>query len=152
MARFWTKNSEKYFSENGLHDLLQANIESKVTYPIIHLRGQDIEIALTHSNQKYGETYFSFVNGQHTVQGGTHQTAFRQALVKTVREFFGKNYDASDIRQSIYAAVSIKIIEPIFESQTKTKLGSTEMEPNGCLLYTSPSPRDAHESRMPSSA
>ncbi len=120
-------NGEKYFSENGLHDLLQANIESKVTYPIIHLRGQDIEIALTHSNQKYGETYFSFVNGQHTTQGGTHQSALREGIVKTLREFYKKNYDASDIRQSIIASISLKVMEPVFESQTKTKLGSADM-------------------------
>ncbi len=120
-------NGEKYFSENGLHDLLQANIESKVTYPIIHLRGKDIEIALTHSNQKYGETYFSFVNGQHTTQGGTHQSALREGIVKTLREFYKKNYDASDIRQSIIASISLKVMEPVFESQTKTKLGSADM-------------------------
>ena len=120
-------NGEKYFSENGLHDLLQANIESKLTYPIIHLKGTDIEIALTHSNQKYGETYFSFVNGQHTTQGGTHQSALRESVVKTLREFYKKNYDASDIRQSIIASISLKVMEPVFESQTKTKLGSADM-------------------------
>ena len=120
-------NGEKYFSENGLHDLLQANIDSKLTYPIIHLKGNDIEVALTHSNQKYGETYFSFVNGQHTTQGGTHQAALRESIVKTLREFFNKNYDASDIRQSIIASISLKVMEPVFESQTKTKLGSTDM-------------------------
>ena len=120
-------NGEKYFSENGLHDLLQANIESKLTYPIIHLKGTDIEIALTHSNQKYGETYFSFVNGQHTTQGGTHQSALRESIVKTLREFYKKNYDASDIRQSIIASISLKVMEPVFESQTKTKLGSADM-------------------------
>ena len=120
-------NGEKYFSENGLHDLLQANIESKLTYPIIHLKGTDIEIALTHSNQKYGETYFAFVNGQHTTQGGTHQSALRESIVKTLREFYKKNYDASDIRQSIIASISLKVMEPVFESQTKTKLGSADM-------------------------
>ena len=120
-------NGEKFFSENGLHDLLTANIESKLTYPIIHLKGEDIEVALSHSMQKYGETYFSFVNGQHTAQGGTHQASLREGIVKTIRDFYKKNYDASDIRQSIIAAISIKVMEPVFESQTKTKLGSTEM-------------------------
>ena len=120
-------NGNKFFSENGLHDLLTANIESKLNYPIIHLKGEDIEIALSHSIQKYGETYFSFVNGQHTAQGGTHQSALRESIVKTIREFYKKNYDASDIRQSIIAAISIKVMEPVFESQTKTKLGSAEM-------------------------
>ena len=120
-------NGQKYYSENGLHDLLQSKVESKLTYPIIHLKGQDIEIALTHSNQKYGETYFSFVNGQHTTQGGTHQSALREGIVRTIREFYNKNYEASDIRQSIIAAISLKVMEPVFESQTKTKLGSSDM-------------------------
>jgi len=120
-------NGQKYYSENGLHDLLQSKVESKLTYPIIHLKGADVEIALTHSNQKYGETYFSFVNGQHTTQGGTHQSALREAIVKTIREFYKKNYEASDIRQSIIAAISLKVMEPVFESQTKTKLGSSDM-------------------------
>ena len=121
-------NGEKYFSENGLKDLLEDIInESDLLYPIVHLRGNDIEVALTHSRTQYSEEYHSFVNGQNTTQGGTHLLAFREAVVKTVREFFGKNYDASDIRKSIIAAVSIKVMEPIFESQTKTKLGSTEM-------------------------
>jgi topoisomerase-4 subunit B len=120
-------NGDKYYSENGLHDLLQAKVESKLTYPIIHLKGQDIEVALTHSNQKYGETYFSFVNGQHTTQGGTHQNALREGIVKTIREFYKKNYETSDIRQSIIAAISLKVMEPVFESQTKTKLGSFDM-------------------------
>ena len=121
-------NGEKYFSENGLKDLLEDIInESDLLYPIIHLRGNDIEVALTHSRTQYSEEYHSFVNGQNTTQGGTHLAAFREAVVKTVREFFGKNYDASDIRKSIIAAVSIKVMEPVFESQTKTKLGSTEM-------------------------
>ena len=96
-------------------------------YPIIHLKGNDIEVALTHSKIQYSEEYYSFVNGQHTTQGGTHQSAFREALVKVVRDFYGKPYDASDIRKSIISAVSIKVMEPVFESQTKTKLGSTEM-------------------------
>jgi len=105
-------------------------------YPIIHLRGDDIEVAITHCKNQYSEQYYSFVNGQHTVQGGTHQVAFRQALAKTIRDFYAKNYDAADIRQAVNAAVSIKVIEPIFESQTKTKLGSTEMEPGGVTVLT----------------
>jgi topoisomerase-4 subunit B len=121
-------NGEKFKSENGLKDLLEDNNElDKLLYPIIHLKGNDIEIALTHSKVQYSEEYFSFVNGQHTTQGGTHQSAFRESIVKTIREFFGKSYDASDIRKSIISAISIKVMEPVFESQTKTKLGSTEM-------------------------
>ena len=121
-------NGEKYFSENGLKDLLSDNInEDDRLYPIIHLLGNDIEIAITHSKTQYSEEYHSFVNGQHTTQGGTHQAAFREAVVKTIREFYGKNYEASDIRKSIVSAISIKVMEPVFESQTKTKLGSTEM-------------------------
>lgn len=121
-------NGEKYFSENGLKDLLSETIaESDLLYPIIHLRGNDIEIALTHSKTQYSEEYHSFVNGQNTTQGGTHLAAFREALVKTIRDFYGKNYDASDIRKSIVAAIAIKVMEPVFESQTKTKLGSTDM-------------------------
>jgi topoisomerase-4 subunit B len=121
-------NGEKYVSENGLKDLLEENIaeESKL-FPVIHLTGTDIEVALTYSKAQYSEEYHSFVNGQHTTQGGTHQNAFREAIVKTVREYFGKNYDASDIRKSIVSAISVKVMEPVFESQTKTKLGSTEM-------------------------
>ena len=123
-----TLNGEKFYSENGLKDLLedQSN-ESDLLYPIIHLKGEDIEVAITHSKTQYSEEYHSFVNGQNTTQGGTHQSAFREGIVKTVREFFGKNYDASDIRKSIISAISIKVMEPVFESQTKTKLGSTEM-------------------------
>lgn len=121
-------NGEKYYSENGLKDLLSENInEQDMLYPIIHLRGDDIEIAVTHSKTQYSEEYHSFVNGQNTTQGGTHLAAFREALVKTIREFYGKNYDASDIRKSIVAAIAIKVMEPVFESQTKTKLGSTDM-------------------------
>jgi len=124
-------NGEKYYSEHGLKDLLEENINSEDRlYPIIHLKGDDIEIALTHSKTQYSEAFHSFVNGQHTTQGGTHQNAFREAIVKTVREFFGKNYDASDIRKSVVSAISIKVMEPVFESQTKTKLGSTEMGGN----------------------
>ena len=121
-------NGEKFFSENGLRDLLndQTN-ESDLSYSIVHLKGEDIEVALTHSKTQYSEEYHSFVNGQHTTQGGTHQAAFREGLVKTIRDHFGKNYDASDIRKSIISAISIKVMEPVFESQTKTKLGSTEM-------------------------
>ena len=121
-------NGEKYFSENGLKDLLNENIadESKL-FPIIHLMEEDIEVALTYSKSQYSEEFHSFVNGQHTTQGGTHQNAFRESIVKTIREYFGKNYDSSDIRKSIVTAISIKVMEPIFESQTKTKLGSTEM-------------------------
>ncbi len=121
-------NGEKYISENGLKDLLEDQTNaSDLLYPIIHLKGEDIEIALSHSRTQYSEEYHSFVNGQHTTQGGTHQAAFREAVVKTVREHFNKNYDAADIRKSIIAAISIKVMEPVFESQTKTKLGSTEM-------------------------
>ena len=129
-------NGEKFYSENGLFDLLEQRIDDEMLYPIIHLRADDIEVAITHCKNQYSEQYYSFVNGQHTVQGGTHQSAFRQALVKTIREFYGKNYESSDIRQAIHAAISIKVIEPIFESQTKTKLGSTEMEPNGVSVLT----------------
>ncbi len=121
-------NGEKYFSENGLKDLLSENIsETDLLYPIIHLRGDDIEVALTHSKTQYSEEYHSFVNGQNTTQGGTHLAAFREGIVKTLREFYGKNYDASDIRKSVVAAIAIKVMEPVFESQTKTKLGSTDM-------------------------
>ena len=121
-------NGEKYYSENGLKDLLQENIkDTDMLYPIIHLKGSDIEVAITHSKTQYSEEYHSFVNGQNTTQGGTHLAAFREALVKTLREFYGKNYDASDVRKSVVSAVSIKVMEPVFESQTKTKLGSTDM-------------------------
>ncbi|MBL6870626.1 MAG: type IIA DNA topoisomerase subunit B, partial [Flavobacteriaceae bacterium] len=121
-------NGEKFVSENGLKDLLtdQTN-ESDLLYPIVHLKGEDIEVAITHSKTQYSEEYHSFVNGQHTTQGGTHQAAFREGLVKTIRDHFGKNYEASDIRKSIISAISIKVMEPVFESQTKTKLGSTDM-------------------------
>ncbi|MFM1932476.1 MAG: hypothetical protein RL226_1779, partial [Bacteroidota bacterium] len=126
-------NGEKYHSENGLKDLLEANMSTESMYPIIHLKGEDIEVAITHSNA-YGEEYYSFVNGQYTTQGGTHQGAFREAYVKVVREFFGKEYEAVDVRSGIVAAISVKVIEPVFESQTKTKLGSTEIEPDGTSL------------------
>lgn len=121
-------NGEKYFSENGLKDLLEDNNNQEdMLYPIIHLRGEDIEVAITHSKTQYSEEYHSFVNGQNTTQGGTHQIAFREAIVKTIRDYYGKNFDASDIRKSVISAIAIKVMEPIFESQTKTKLGSTEM-------------------------
>ncbi|PZW42680.1 topoisomerase-4 subunit B [Mesonia algae] len=126
-----TFNGEKFYSEEGLKDLLSESInEEDRLFPIIHLRGDDIEVAITYSKAQYSEEYHSFVNGQHTTQGGTHQSAFREAIVKTVREFFGKNYEASDIRKSIVSAISIKVMEPVFESQTKTKLGSTDMGGN----------------------
>ncbi|KAB7730175.1 type IIA DNA topoisomerase subunit B [Rudanella paleaurantiibacter] len=125
-----TFNRQKYVSQNGLLDLLRNKTdEDALRYPIIHLKGQDLEIALTHGNQ-YGEEYYSFVNGQYTTQGGTHLAALREAVVKTVREHFGKDYDASDVRASIIAAVSIRVQEPVFESQTKTKLGSINMAPD----------------------
>jgi len=124
-------NGQKFYSENGLLDLLTQNINGPILYPTIHLRGFDIEVALTHSNQQYGEEYYSFVNGQHTTQGGTHQGAFREALVKTIRDFFKKDFEAVDVRTSIIAAISIKVQEPIFESQTKTKLGSQDIGPKG---------------------
>jgi len=121
-------NGEKFYSENGLKDLLSENInESDMLYPIIHLKGDDIEVAITHSKTQYSEEYHSFVNGQNTTQGGTHLAAYREALVKTIREYYGKNYEASDIRKSVVTAVAIKVMEPVFESQTKTKLGSTDM-------------------------
>ncbi len=121
-------NGEKFFSENGLKDLLEDNNNKEdMLYPIIHLKGDDIEVAITHSKTQYSEEYHSFVNGQHTTQGGTHQSAFREAIVKTIRDFFGKNFEASDVRKSIISAIAIKVMEPVFESQTKTKLGSTEM-------------------------
>jgi topoisomerase-4 subunit B len=124
-------NGEKFFSENGLKDLLEDNNNKEdMLYPIIHLKGDDIEVAITHSRTQYSEEYHSFVNGQHTTQGGTHQAAFRESIVKTIREFYGKSFEASDVRKSIISAVAIKVMEPVFESQTKTKLGSTEMGGN----------------------
>lgn len=126
-------NGHKFQAKNGLLDLLQRNMAGPETmiYPIIHFREEDFECAFTHSNNSYNEEYYSFVNGQNTTQGGTHQNAFREAIVKTVREFYNKDYDTADIRNSLVAAISIKVQEPIFESQTKTKLGSQNMEPNG---------------------
>jgi topoisomerase-4 subunit B len=124
-------NGAKIESEKGLLDLLEHNINSPILYPIIHLKGQDIEVAMTHSVQQYSEEYYSFVNGQHTTQGGTHLNVYREAVVKTVREFYKKNFEAADIRKSIVAAISIRVTEPVFESQTKTKLGSQDMAPDG---------------------
>jgi topoisomerase-4 subunit B len=123
-------NGTKYYSKNGLLDLLQENLNQEEIYPIIHLKDEDFEIALTHGKQ-YNEEYYSFVNGQNTTQGGTHLSTFREGYVKTIRDFYHKDYDSADIRQSIIAAISIKVEEPIFESQTKTKLGSKDMTPNG---------------------
>ena len=123
-------NGEKFCSRNGLRDLLEENIDDDPIYPIIHIAGEDIEIAITHGN-RYGENYYSFVNGQHTTQGGTHLQAFREFYIKTIRDFYKKDFDPSDIRASIVAAVSIKVEEPVFESQTKTKLGSKEIGPGG---------------------
>lgn len=130
-------NGEKFYSENGLKDLLEENItEEDSVYPIIHLLGDDIEIALTHSKTQYSEEYHSFVNGQNTTQGGTHLVAFREAIVKTIREFYNKNFEPSDIRKSIVSAISIKVMEPVFESQTKTKLGSTDVGPGMTTVRT----------------
>jgi len=123
-------NGQKFKSENGLRDLLAANMTEEPLYNAIHLKSDDIEVAITHTNS-YGEEYYSFVNGQYTTQGGTHQAAFREAYVKVIRDFFKKDYEAVDVRSGIVAAVAIKVIEPVFESQTKTKLGSNEIEPNG---------------------
>ncbi len=128
-------NGIKYFSQNGLLDLLNKNLNDETLYPIIHLKGKDIEIAITHTNQ-YGEEYFSFVNGQHTTQGGTHQAAFREGIVKAAREFYKKDFDAADIRTSVVAAISVRVQEPVFESQTKTKLGSQMVAPEGPVLRT----------------
>ena len=122
-------NGKVFKSERGLLDLLEQNISGEPLYPIIHLKGEDIEIAMTHG-QQYGEEYYSFVNGQHTTQGGTHQAALREAVVKTIREFYKKDFDANDVRTSIIAAISVKVMEPVFESQTKTKLGSQNMGPD----------------------
>lgn len=123
-------NGEKFLSKNGLKDLLEDNMDGDPLYPIIHLEDDDIEVAFTHG-KTYGEDYYSFVNGQHTTQGGTHQAAFRESVARVIKDFYGKNYEASDIRQSIVAAIAVKVIEPVFESQTKTKLGSLEIEPGG---------------------
>lgn len=124
-------NGQVYESKNGLKDLLEKNISGEILYPIAHLKGSDIELALTHSNEHFSEEYYSYVNGQYTTQGGTHLAAFREAIVKTIRDFFKKEFDPSDIRKSIIAAISVKVQEPVFESQTKTKLGSQEIAPGG---------------------
>ncbi|HPS83748.1 MAG TPA: ATP-binding protein, partial [Bacteroidales bacterium] len=124
-------NGEKYESKNGLLDLLERNIDGETIYPVIHMEEGDLEFAFTHSHKNYGEEIYSFVNGQHTTQGGTHVAAFKEALVDTVRKFYKKDFEASDIRGAIVAAISIRVHEPVFESQTKTKLGSQYMEPNG---------------------
>ncbi len=130
-------NGEKYISENGLKDLLEENIANEdMVYPIIHLEGDDIEIAITHSKSQYSEEYHSFVNGQNTTQGGTHLGAFREAIVKTIKEFYNKPFESSDIRKSIVSAVAVKVEEPVFESQTKTKLGSTDIGPKGPTVRT----------------
>ncbi len=128
-----TFNDKKFFSKNGLVDLLNENLTDEILYPIIHLHGADIEVAITHTNQ-YGEEYYSFVNGQHTTQGGTHLTVFREAATRVIREFFNKNFEFSDIRSGMVAAISIKVEEPVFESQTKTKLGSKEISPDGVTI------------------
>ena len=125
-------NGKKYVSKNGLFDLLTDNMTVEPLYPIIHLKGEDIEIALTHTNQS-GEEYHSFVNGQHTIQGGTHQVAFREAIARTIKEFFSKNQEYSDIRNGVVGAIAINVSEPVFESQTKVKLGSKDMSPEGGL-------------------
>jgi topoisomerase IV subunit B len=126
-------NGTRFFSRNGLLDLLQENLNQDPIYPIIHLKDEDFEIAITHGDQ-YSEEYYSFVNGQNTTQGGTHLSAFREAYIKTIRDFYRKDYDANDIRQSIIAAISLRVVEPIFESQTKTKLGSRDMSPDGVTV------------------
>ena len=123
-------NGEKFNSKDGLKDLLENNMDGDPLYPIIHIEDDDIEVAFTHG-RTYGEDYYSFVNGKHTTQGGTHQSAFRESVAKVIRDFYNKNYEASDIRQSIVAAIAVKVVEPVFESQTKTKLGSQEIEPGG---------------------
>ena len=124
-------NGKSFVSKNGLLDLLQRKTnEDEIRYPIIHLKGDDIELAMSHTNE-YGEDIYSFVNGQHTTQGGTHQQAFREAYVKTIRDFFKKDYEAADIRTGIVAAISVRVVEPVFESQTKTKLGSINVDVEG---------------------
>ena len=129
-------NGKKYFSKNGLLDLLERKTDVEaIRYPIIHLKGEDIELALTHANQ-YGEEYYSFVNGQYTTQGGTHLAALREALVKTIREFYNKNFEATDVRASIVGAIAVRVQEPVFESQTKTKLGSQSVGPDGPTMRT----------------
>ena len=125
-----TYNGKKFHSKNGLVDLLNEYMTSEPLYPIIHMKEADIEVVITHTDQ-YGEEYYSFVNGQHTTQGGTHQSAFRESLSRVIKEFYNKNFDYADIRSGIVAAISVKVEEPVFESQTKTKLGSKDMGPGG---------------------
>src|SRR5574344_1950423 len=127
-------NGRRILSRNGLEDLLNDKMTNDVIYPIVHIKGEDIEIAFTHTNQ-YGEEYYSFVNGQHTTQGGTHLSAFREAVSRTIKEFYGKNFEYSDIRNGMVAAISIKVEEPVFESQTKIKLGSSVMWKDGPTIY-----------------
>lgn len=129
-----TLNGITFASKRGLYDLLVENMTTDPLYPIIHLKGEDIEVALTHTNQP-GEEYFSFVNGQHTIQGGTHQSAFREAVGRTIKDFYNKNLDLSDIRNGLVAAIAINVVEPVFESQTKVKLGSRDMTPDGVTIY-----------------
>ncbi len=126
-----TFNGNEYKSENGLKDLLEKNISGEIIYPIIHLNGYDIELAMTHSDEHYSEEYYSYVNGQYTTQGGTHLAAFREAVSKTIKDFFKKDFEPADVRKSIVAAIAVKVQEPVFESQTKTKLGSNEVAPGG---------------------
>jgi len=129
-------NGERFYSKNGLQDLLEEKTDAEaIRYPIIHLKGDDIEIALTHGSA-YGEEYYSFVNGQHTTQGGTHLQAFKEAILRTTRDFFGKNFASSDVRASIIGAISVRVEEPVFESQTKTRLGSTHIAPEGATIRT----------------
>ena len=129
-------NGEKLYAENGLLDLLERNLNGNgpLLYPIVHIREGDFECAFSHSSKQYGEEYYSFVNGQHTTQGGTHLASFREAIVKTIREFYNKDFETSDVRSSILAAISLKVQEPVFESQTKTKLGSQHMDPGGMTI------------------
>ncbi len=127
-------NGKRFYSRNGLVDLLNENMTTEPLYPIIHLKGDDIEMVITHSNQ-YGEEYYSFVNGQHTTQGGTHLSAFREAVSKTIKEYYAKNFEYGDIRNGMIGAISIKVEEPVFESQTKTKLGSKDIGPDGPTIY-----------------
>ena len=129
-------NGEVFYSEEGLKDLLTEELENEILYPIIHLKGEDIEVAITHNDKSLTETYFSFVNGQNTTQGGTHLNAFKEAFVKTIREFFNKNFEAADVRKAIVGAISINVEEPVFESQTKTKLGSNDIGPEGPTVRT----------------
>lgn len=129
-------NGEKFYSENGLKDLLEDNLDGNTLHDIVHLKDEDIEVAFTHSERMQGEQYYSFVNGQHTTQGGTHQNALREAFVTVMRDFYGKNFDASDVRSCVIAAISLKVMEPVFESQTKTKLGSLEMAPGEVHVRT----------------